>query len=124
MPGMLHAKILRSPHHHARIVRIETIEAAALPGVEAVVTSADIPARAAMRNSRPQTYLLSQDKVRFLGEAVAAVAAVSEDIAAEAVRRIRVEYEVLPAVLDPLEAMAEGAPRSTSRSRTGSTRHQ
>ncbi len=111
VPGMLHAKVLRSPHHHARILRIETAEAAALPGVEAVITGADIPGRATMLNSRPQTFLLSQDKVRFLGEAVAAVAAVSEDIAAEAVRRIHVEYEVLPAVLDPLEARAEGAPQ-------------
>ena len=68
MPGMLHAKVLRSPHHHARIVRIETAEAAALPGVEAVITAADIPARAAMLNSRPQTYLLSKDKVRFLAD--------------------------------------------------------
>jgi aldehyde oxidoreductase len=109
MPGMLYARVLRSPHHHARIVRIDTAEAATLPGVEAVITGADIPARAAMLNSRPQTYLLSRDKVRFLGEAVAAVAAVSDAVAAEAVQRIRVEYEVLPAMLDPLEAMAEGA---------------
>jgi xanthine dehydrogenase molybdenum-binding subunit len=108
-PGMLYAKILRSPHHHARIVAIDTEDAKALPGVEAVVTAADVPGRATMLNARPQTFLFSQDTVRFLGEAVAAVAAQSEEIAAEAVRLIRVEYEVLPAVFDPLEAMRDDA---------------
>ncbi len=110
-PGMLHAKILRSPHHHARILALDTAAAAAMDGVAAVVTAADVPGEAAMLNARPQVALFSRDRVRFVGEAVAAVAAVSEAVAAEAVRRIRVEYEPLPAVLDPLEAMREDAPR-------------
>jgi CO/xanthine dehydrogenase Mo-binding subunit/aerobic-type carbon monoxide dehydrogenase small subunit (CoxS/CutS family) len=111
VPGMLYAKVLRSPHHHARIVRIETSAAAALPGVEAVVTAVDIPARNTMLNARPQTFLFPKDKVRFRGEAVAAVAAVSEEIAEAAVGRIQVEYEIRPALLDPLEAMSDTAPQ-------------
>ena len=109
--GMLYAKILRSPHHHARILSIDTSEAEAMAGVRAVITHKDIPGRQTLTNCRPQVYLLSKDTVRFLGEAVAAVAAESEEIASAATRRIKVEYEALPPVFDPVEAMRDDAPR-------------
>ena len=107
LEGMLYAKILRSPHHHARILNIDTSEAEAMPGVEAVITYWDIPGNPIAPNHRPQPFLLAKDKVDYMGAAVAAVAAVSEEIAAEALTRIKVEYEPLPAVLDMLEAMKD-----------------
>jgi len=111
MPGMLHGKLLRSPHAHARIVRIDTTRAKALPGVRAVITGADFPG--VKYGNLPQTrdYLpLALDVVRYIGEEVAAVAAVDEDTAEEALDLIDVEYEPLPAVFDPDEAMKPGAP--------------
>ena len=111
MPGMLHGKLLRSPHPHARIVRIDTSRAAALPGVRAVVTGKDFPG--IKYGNLPQTrdYLpLAIDTVRYIGEEVAAVAAIDEDTAEEALDLIEVEYEPLPAVFDPEEAMRPGAP--------------
>ena len=108
--GMLYAKILRSPHHHARILGIDASEARAMPGVNAVITYDDIPGRQTLTNSRPQMYMLAKDAVRFLGEAVAAVAAESEEMAAAAARHIKVQYEVLAPVFDPVEAMSDGAP--------------
>jgi CO/xanthine dehydrogenase Mo-binding subunit len=109
-PGMLTARVLRSRHAHARIAAIDTRAAAALPGVLGVVTAADIP-----RNAFGTSYLdqpvLAGDKVRHAADPVAVVAAVDAEAAAEALSRIRVEYEVLPAIFDPLEAMDEGAPR-------------
>ena len=108
--GMLYAKILRSPHHHARILGIDASEAMAMEGVKAVITCDDIPGRQTLTNSRPQMYLLAKDAVRFLGEAVVAVAAESEEIAAEAIRHIKVAYDVLAPVFDPVEAMNDDAP--------------
>jgi 4-hydroxybenzoyl-CoA reductase alpha subunit len=111
MPGMLHGKLLRSPHSHARIVRIETSRAEALPGVRAIVTGKDFPG--VKYGNLPQTrdYLpLAVDTVRYIGEEVAAVAAIDEDTAEEALDLIEVEYEPLPAVFDPEEAMRPGAP--------------
>ena len=111
MPGMLHGKLLRSPHAHARIVRIDTTRAKALPGVRAVITGGDFPG--VKYGNLPQTrdYLpLALDVVRYIGEEVAAVAAVDEDTAEEALDLIDVEYEPLPAVFDPDEAMKPGAP--------------
>jgi len=108
--GMLYAKILRSPHHHARILGIDTSEAEAMPGVDAVVTHKDIPGIKTLVNGRPQLYLFSKDRVRYMGEAVAAVAAVSEAVAEEAIRRIKVEYEALPPVFDSQESMSPDAP--------------
>jgi 4-hydroxybenzoyl-CoA reductase alpha subunit len=111
MPGMLHGKLLRSPHSHARIVRIETSRAEALPGVRAIVTGKDFPG--IKYGNLPQTrdYLpLAVDTVRYIGEEVAAVAAIDEDTAEEALDLIEVEYEPLPAVFDPEEAMRPGAP--------------
>ena len=111
MPGMLHAKILRSPHHHARILSIDISDAEAVPGVEAVVTYDHIPAKKEMNAARPQVYLFAKDTVRFKGEAIAAVAAASLEAAEEAVECIKVEYEPLPAVFDQLEAMKDEAPK-------------
>ena len=109
-PGMIHAKILRSPHHHALIRDIDTSAAEAMEGVHAVITYKDIPGRKTMTNCRPQVYLLAKDKVHFIGAAVAAVAADSEELAEEATRRIKVAYEVLQPVFDPVEAMSDDAP--------------
>jgi CO/xanthine dehydrogenase Mo-binding subunit len=107
-PGMLHAKVLRSPHAHARIVRLDTAAAAAMPGVHAVATGADLPwwVGECLRDQRP----MAVEKARFAGEPVAAVIAESEDAALAALDAIRVEYEPLPAVLDARDALAEGAP--------------
>lgn len=110
LPGMLHAKVLRSPYPHARILRIDSRAAAALPGVKAVVTGADTPARM-WGVAHKQQRVLACDKVRFAGEEVAAVAAVSEDIARDALDLIEVEYEELPALLDPERALEADAPQ-------------
>ncbi len=111
LPRMLHGKILRSPHAHAHILHIDTSQAERLPGVKAVVTGRDIAGVkwGVFRYTQDQT-LLAMDKVRYFGEDVAAVAAVDEDTALEALELIKVEYEVLPAVFDPIEAMKPGAP--------------
>jgi 4-hydroxybenzoyl-CoA reductase subunit alpha len=114
LPGMLHGRILRSPLPHARILRIDTSKAAALPGVRCVITGEDTP-KIKYGNWRlfPDTqdeYPLAIDKVRFIGDEVAAVAAVDLDTAEEALSLIEVEYEELPAVFDVESAIAEGAP--------------
>lgn len=110
LPGLLWGKCLRSPFPHARIVSIDTSRAKQLPGVHAVLTSADLPDTRTGRALRDFP-VLARDKVRFVGEKVAAVAAESPDIAEEALTLIDVEYEELPAVFDPIEAMQEDAPR-------------
>ncbi len=119
LPSMLVGKILRSPHPHARILSIDTAEAKALPGVKAVVTSADfpeIPPEEAIKGSSPPNYrhlsqnLMARQKVLYDGHAVAAVAATSAAIASEALALIDVAYEVLPHVTDVLEAMKPDAP--------------
>jgi len=114
LPGMLYAKILKSPHAHARIRSINTGKAEELEGVKAVVTGRDIGNRRFSFIDTPaypadQTPL-AVDKVRFIGEGVAAVAAESEKAAEKALSLIEVDYEELPAVFDPEEAMKEGAP--------------
>ncbi len=111
LPGMLHGKVLRSPCAHARILNIDTSKAEKLAGVRAVITGKDFPGIPfgwipATRDQLP----FAVDKVRFFGEAVAAVAADDEDIAEEALDLIKVEYEELPFVLSAEEAMKEGAP--------------
>ncbi|MGP8246214.1 MAG: xanthine dehydrogenase family protein molybdopterin-binding subunit [Bryobacteraceae bacterium] len=115
IPGLLHGKILPSPHAHARIRRIDTRKAKALPGVHAVLTYQDVPrvphttaGQAWPEPSPYDTYLLDS-KVRFAGDRVAAVAAETRAIAERALRLIEVEYEILPAVLDMEQAMAPGA---------------
>lgn len=115
LPGMLYGRILRSPYPHARIVNIDAGRAKKLSGVKAVVTGKEIgPIRIAYVDtpSLPaDEYILAQDKVRYVGEEVAAVAAIDEDIAEEALSLIKVDYELLPAVFDPQEAMKAGAPK-------------
>jgi 4-hydroxybenzoyl-CoA reductase alpha subunit len=110
LPGMLHGKILRSPHPHARIVSLDTAAAAALEGVHAVVTGRDMPTPYGIIPWTPDEYPLCVDRVRYVGDGVAAVAAVDEDTALRALDLIRVEYEELPAFLDPWKALeADGA---------------
>ncbi|MET0395596.1 MAG: molybdopterin cofactor-binding domain-containing protein [Longimicrobiaceae bacterium] len=104
LPGMLHGKILRSPHPHARILSIDTREAEALPGVFGVVTGSEMPIPFGIIVWTPDEQALATDKVRYIGDAVAAVAAVDEDTANRALEMVRVEYEVLEAVFDPHEA--------------------
>ncbi|HVA23225.1 MAG TPA: xanthine dehydrogenase family protein molybdopterin-binding subunit [Chloroflexota bacterium] len=111
--GMLHGKILRSPHAHARIVKLDASRAAQLRGVIAVLTGADLDGTSI--NSHygpvlPDRPLVAIDKVRFHGEPVAAVAAVDEDTAQEAIDLIEVEYEELPAMIAPDQAIAPDAP--------------
>ena len=109
VPNMLYGKILFSDRPHARIVRIDAGRALELPGVRAVVTAADAPVvRTGLYIRDKLTF--AREKVRFVGEPMAAVAATSERLAAEAVKLIRVEYEDLPAVLDAEQATKEGAP--------------
>ena len=109
LPGMLQAKILRSPHAHALIKSIDVSEAKALPGVKAVLTAADCP------NTRfgldvADTLILARDKVRYAGEEVAAVAAEDAKTAEKALGMIKVEYEPLQAVFDAKQSLEEGSP--------------
>src|SRR5262249_36203768 len=107
--GLLHAKLLRSPHAHAKIIRIDVSRARALPGVRAVVTAADIPQLKKKAPTRAHA-VLAIDRVVFAGQPVAAVAADEPAIAEEALDLIEVQYEVLPVAADPLEAMKPDAP--------------
>ncbi|HLA28755.1 MAG TPA: molybdopterin cofactor-binding domain-containing protein [Syntrophales bacterium] len=118
LPGMLYGKILRSPHPHAKILNIDVSKAKRLPGVRAVITGNDTPGKTfgryqddPLRQQFVDQYALAIDKVRYIGDEVAAVAAIDEDTAEEALDLIDVEYEELPAVFDPEEAMKPGAPR-------------
>ncbi|WP_258060269.1 MULTISPECIES: molybdopterin-dependent oxidoreductase [unclassified Arthrobacter] len=116
LPGLLHMKILRSPHAHARIVSIDASAALAVPGVEAVLTHEDAPkqlfstAQHELHTDDPDDTRILDDVVRFRGQRVAAVVAASVGAAAEGVRALRVEYELLPSVLDTGAALADGAP--------------
>ncbi len=123
LPGMLYAKVLRSPHPHARIKSIDVSKAAAMPGVKAIATSQNtnvvwgagsiaggVQYNEEMKRITKQRRYAFNNPVRFVGEPVAAVAATDRHLAEEALGRIVVEYEVLPHVLDPEEAMKPGAP--------------
>ncbi len=123
MPQMLIGKVLRSPYPHARILSIDKSKAEKLPGIEAVITLEDVPNKllngALMDLKMPpqmakgvvrDQYVLT-DKARYVGDAVAAVAAVNETTAEKALELIEVEYEKLQAVFDPIEAMKPDAPR-------------
>jgi CO/xanthine dehydrogenase Mo-binding subunit len=105
----LFGKVLRSPHGHARIKRIDTSKAERLKGVKAIVTAQDLPKLRYGRFIRDEEYFVTT-KVRAVGDKIAAVAAVDEETAEEALDLIKVDYEVLPPLTDPLEAMREGAP--------------
>ena len=119
LPGMLYGKVLRSPHAHARINSIDTARAAALPGVRAIVTGADIVeptgrasdlAEGAMINFKfLSNNIMAQDKALYKGHAIAAVAAVNAHVAEEALALIDVDYAVLPPVMHASDAMADGA---------------
>jgi len=112
MPRMLHAKILRSPHPHAKIISIDTSKAIALKGVAGVITGKDTYGEKWGVFPYTQDHaLIAIEKVRYIGEEVAAVAAETEEIAEEALNLIEVKYEPLPAVFTIDTAMAEGAPR-------------
>ena len=130
LPGMLVGKVLRSPHAHAKVLSIETARAEALHGVYAVVTAADLPPLPADAGHGEQQFrdrALASDKVLFQGHPIAAVAARTQVIADEALSLIDVAYEVLPAVVDVLDAMAPEAPildpqlRTRSLAGTGET---
>jgi len=109
LPGMLHGKILRSPLPHAQILQVDTRRAEKLAGVRAVVTAEDTP-KIKYGAQIHDEYPLAVEKVRYIGDEVAAVAAVDEETALEAVELIRLEYEELPSVFSPREAIAPGAP--------------
>ncbi len=115
LPGMLVGKMLRSPHAHARIVKIDTSKAEKLPGVRAVVTAEDTPKIKFGSNEFFFPYTVDQfplefEKVRYIGDEVAAVAAIDEETAQKALSLIDVHYEILPAVFSSVEAMKPGAP--------------
>ena len=118
MPGMLMAKVLRSPHPHARIRSINVAKAAALPGVKAIITGQDIVEfpwdKAAPLGIQDLRYnsrnVMAREKALYVGHPVAAVAAISNKIAADALKLIEVDYEVLPWVIDVDEALLPGAP--------------
>ena len=119
LSGMIHGRVLRSPHAHALIKSIDTSKAEALPGVKAVITSKDFkdqpselkPAGEGMVNYRDMTRnVMAREKALYDGHAVAAVAATTVEIAEAALKLIDVKYEVLPHVIDVDEAMKDGSP--------------
>lgn len=113
LPGMLHAAILRSPFPHARITRVDLSAAASLPGVVAVVAGHDAQRWTNPARSAPEgwsTHCIAADRVRWVGEPVAAVAAVDRYVAEDALELIEVDYEPLEAVADPFAAMVDGGP--------------
>jgi carbon-monoxide dehydrogenase large subunit len=107
-PGLLYARIKRSDRPHARIKRVDVSKARALPGVKAVVTGEDYPGMMGLYLT--DRHIFCRDRVRYVGDPVAGVAAISEEIAEQAVDLIEVEYEDLPGVFDP----EPGAPSRTA----------
>jgi 4-hydroxybenzoyl-CoA reductase subunit alpha len=124
LPRMLHAKLLRSPHAHARIRGIDAAAALALPGVHAIVTGKDLPEYYGIIPWTQDEQALCEEKTRYVGDAVAAVAADSELFAEEALRLIRVEYEPLPAVMDIDAALAHPEWKVNEKAREGNISKQ
>lgn len=107
-PKLLHSRLVRSPHSHALIKSIDTKKAEQLPGVRTIVTGKDLSARLGLYLiDRP---IFASERVRYYGEPVAGVVAITEDIAVEAAKLVEIEYEVLPAVYDPVESTQPDAP--------------
>ena len=122
LPGRLaHGKILRSPHPHARILGIDTTAAEALPGVFGVVIGREMPTPYGIIPWTPDEQALCTDRVRYIGDAVAAVAALDEETANAALALIRVEYELLPAILDPEQALTPEAAATPIHAAKGET---
>jgi CO/xanthine dehydrogenase Mo-binding subunit len=110
LPGMIQGRVLRSPHAHANIKRIDTTKAAALPGVKAIVTGDDLPIVTGDKRTDNSINVLAAKKALYRGHAIAGVAATNAHIAQQAVDLIEVEYEILPPVLDVRDAMRPDAP--------------
>jgi 4-hydroxybenzoyl-CoA reductase subunit alpha len=119
LPRMLHGKLLRSVHAHARILEIDATAALALPGVHAVITGRDLPTYYGIIPWTEDEQALCEEKARYVGDAIAAVAADSESVAEEALRRIRVRYEVLPAVTSIEEALEHPERQVNEKAREG-----
>jgi 4-hydroxybenzoyl-CoA reductase subunit alpha len=119
LPRMLFGRLLRSPHAHARIISIDTHRALELPGVLAVITGEDLPQRFGILPSSQDEYALAVGKVRYVGDPVAAVAALDPDILDEAIKLINVEYEVLPALMSIDEALAHPEVKINDEARIG-----
>ena len=111
LPGQFYGRLVRSPIPHGRVLHVDLSKALALPGVKGAVTGADMPDNVyGIVPKAKDEHALARPKVRYIGDEVAAVVAVDPETAEEAARLVRVEYEELPAVFDPLEAIKEGAP--------------
>src|SRR6266478_6744354 len=119
LPRMLYGLLLRSPHPHARIISIDTRRAIELPGVLAVITGEDLPQRFGILPSSQDEYALALGKVRYVGDPVAAVAALDPDILDEAIKLILVEYEILPAIMSIDEALAHPEVKINDEARIG-----
>ncbi len=113
VPGMLYGAVVLSPHARARVIRIDTTKALAVPGVAAVATANDVPGNRWVGQIHQDwpCFVAEGEEVRYVGDVVAAVAAETPRIAREAARLVAVEYEVLTPVLDPAEAIEQGAPQ-------------
>ena len=119
LPRMLYGRLLRSPHAHARILSIDTRRALELPGVVVVLTGEDLPQKFGILPSSQDEYALAVEKVRYVGDPVAAVAALDPDTLDEALKLIEVEYEVLPALMSIDEALAHPEVKINEDARTG-----
>ncbi|MBK7864069.1 MAG: molybdopterin-dependent oxidoreductase [Archangiaceae bacterium] len=119
LPRMLHCKLLRSPHAHARIKRIDFTRCLQHPGVVAVLEGSEMPEKYGVIPWTPDENALATDKVRFIGDEVAAVAAVDELAAEEALELIDVEYELLPALVEPEAALADEQVKIHEHSKKG-----
>src|SRR6266568_3945676 len=119
LPRMLYGRLLRSPHPHARIISIDIRRAIELPGVLAIITGEDLPQRFGILPSSQDEYALANDKVRYVGDPVAAVASLDPDILDEAMKLIEVEYEVLPALMSIDEALEHPEVKINDEARTG-----